>query len=34
MKKINTIVALSVMSLTSTAQLVWKISGNGLENSE
>lgn len=31
MKKIITIVALSVMCLTSNAQLVWKISGNGLE---
>lgn len=34
MKKIITIVELSVMCLTSNAQLVWKISGNGLENSE
>ena len=33
MKRILTILALSLMCLTSNAQLVWKISGNGIKNS-
>ena len=33
MKRILTILALFLMSLTSNAQLVWKISGNGIKNS-
>ena len=32
MKRILTILALSLMCLTSNAQLVWKISGNGIQN--
>ena len=32
MKRILTILALSLMCLTSNAQLVWKISGNGIKN--
>ena len=31
MKRIFTILALSLLCLTSNAQLVWKISGNGIK---
>ena len=32
MKRILTLLALSLLCLTSNAQLVWKISGNGIKN--